>query len=232
MSYPPPYQPPPTQGYPMPPQPGFPAGPGAGRPSGGRRAALLLAGVAAVVTVGLVALTDDTGTGEATTASTQATRAGTAEALQAGPGREESATGTPAETFGIPVGSVITHRDGGDVVTAVARSVKTYRQGCNSLDVDPEQGLYVVVDVLVTQSRGRGSVNPLDFTFVAEDGTSANALSAAFSGCDDPALAAADLRSGQKRAGKIAFDTGMKSGTVEWAPGGLGADTVGSWRIP
>jgi hypothetical protein len=85
--------------------------------------------------------------------------------------------------------------------------------------------------VVVTQTKGKGSVNPLHFEFVAEDGTSANALSAAFSGCDEPSLAAADLRAGQKRAGKIAFDATMKAGTLEWTPDGLFGDVVGSWVI-
>ncbi|MBB4754260.1 DUF4352 domain-containing protein [Actinoplanes lobatus] len=191
---------------------------------------LWLAGAAAVVTVGLIALTEDTGTTNITPTATQAAQDdGAARPLQAQPGQEEKTTATPAETFGIPVGTAIVHQDGGDVTTAVVRSVKTHRQGCNSLDVDPKQGMYVVVDVLVTQTKGKGSVNPLDFTFVADDGTSANSLSSVFSGCDDPSLDATDLRAGQKRAGKIAFDAGMKAGAVEWAPGGFGADTVGSW---
>ncbi|GAA0422174.1 hypothetical protein Aca07nite_09410 [Actinoplanes capillaceus] len=231
MSYPPSYQPQPGPGYPMPPQPGFPPpGPGQSRPPGGRRAALWLAGAAAVVTVGLVALTEDTGTTNATTTATQPVQDGdAAQPLQGRPGREEKTTEAAAETFGIPVGTTITHRDGRNVTTAVVRSVKAHREACNSLDVDPKQGMYVVVDVLVVQTKGKGSVNPLDFTFVADDGTSANSLSSMFSGCDDPSLDATDLRAGQKRAGKIAFDAGMKAGTIEWAPGGFGADTVGSW---
>lgn len=134
------------------------------------------------------------------------------------------------ETFDVPVGSAITASRGGDTIEATLRSVKSHKSGCNSLGVDPDNGLFVVVDIVVTQRKGEGSVNPLDFTFVAADGTSAHGLSAAFSGCDEPSLDSADLRAGQKRAGKIAFDVNSKAGTLEWAPGGLGADTVGSWK--
>jgi hypothetical protein len=178
--------------------------------------------------IGLAALTDDTSTTTAPTAATGT--AGQEPTGDAEAGREpEAAPADDAGSFNVPAGSRIVHRDGGGTVQAVMRSVRTHRKACNSLDVEPENGLFVVVDVIVSQTKGKGSVNPLDFTFVAEDGTSANALSAVFSGCDEPSLAAADLRAGQKRAGKIAFDASMRAGTLEWAPGGLGSDTAGSW---
>jgi hypothetical protein len=178
--------------------------------------------------IGLAALTDDTSTTTAPTAATGT--AGQEPTGDAEAGREpEAAPADEAGSFNVPAGSRIVHRDGGGTVQAVMRSVRTHRKACNSIDVEPENGLFVVVDVIVSQTKGKGSVNPLDFTFVAEDGTSANALSAVFSGCDEPSLAAADLRAGQKRAGKIAFDASMRAGTLEWAPGGLGSDTAGSW---
>jgi hypothetical protein len=178
--------------------------------------------------IGLAALTDDTSTTTAPTAATGT--AGQEPTGDAEAGREpEAAPADDAGSFNVPAGSRIVHRDGGGTVQAVMRSVRTHRKACNSIDVEPENGLFVVVDVIVSQTKGKGSVNPLDFTFVAEDGTSANALSAVFSGCDEPSLAAADLRAGQKRAGKIAFDASMRAGTLEWAPGGLGSDTAGSW---
>jgi hypothetical protein len=178
--------------------------------------------------IGLAALTDDTSTTTAPTAATGT--AGQEPTGDAEAGREpEAAPADDAGSFNVPAGSRIVHRDGGGTVQAVMRSVRTHRKACNSIDVEPENGLFVVVDVIVSQTKGKGSVNPLDFTFVAEDGTSANALSAVFWGCDEPSLAAADLRAGQKRAGKIAFDASMRAGTLEWAPGGLGSDTAGSW---
>ncbi len=134
------------------------------------------------------------------------------------------------DMFGVKVGTALTNESGGDVQTVTVKSVKAYKRGCNSLDMDPKQGYYVVADVLVVQKKGTGSVNPLNFTFVADDGTTANAMSAAFSGCDEPSLDSTNsLRAGQKRAGKIAFDAGMKVGTVEWSSGAFGGSTVGSW---
>lgn len=136
-----------------------------------------------------------------------------------------------AKTFNTPVGATITVTDDGSVTEATLRSVKTFSKGCNSLNVDPENGLYVVFDVVVQQTKGAGSVNPLNFEFVGDDGTSANSIGGAFSGCDEPSLTSTNsLRAGQKRAGKMAFDTSSKKGALEWAPGGIGSDTVGSWK--
>lgn len=171
------------------------------------------------------------GTGDKTTSSTPKAAGGAAKATGAAedePGEEPTAE--DGKSFNLPVGATITVADGGDVIEATLRSVKSFKKGCNSLGVDPEQGLYVVLDVVVEQTKGSGSVNPLDFTFVADDGTSNDALSSLFSGCDEPSLDSTDLRAGQKRAGKIAFDVNSKTGTLEWAPGGLGAETVGSWK--
>lgn len=136
-----------------------------------------------------------------------------------------------AKAFDAAIGSTITVDDGdGNVQQGTLRSVKTFKKGCGSFAPAPENGMYVVLDVLVVQKQGKGTVNPLDFTFVTDDGTSNNEISGAFSGCEKPALGAADLRTGQKRAGKMAFDVTGKSGSLEWAPGGLLADTVGSWK--
>jgi hypothetical protein len=244
----PPYQPPPSPYQPPPPPPGYGYGPVPAQPawvppapvkqSGGNRTVLaVVGGVLALCCggIGIAALTDDTPTTTTSTNAGDTTQEseGSVQGIQQQEKAptENAAKPAEADTFNVPAGSKIKHQDGGTTVEAVMRSVKTYKQACNSLNVDPENGLFVVVDVVVTQTKGKGSVNPLHFEFVAEDGTSANALSAAFSGCGEPSLAAADLRAGQKRAGKIVFDTTMKAGTLEWTPDGLLGETVGSWAI-
>ncbi len=136
-------------------------------------------------------------------------------------------------TFNVALGSTITITGEDDSeAKGTIRSAKTYRKACEDFMPDPKNATFVVVDVVVEQTKGTGSVNPLDFTFVADDDTTASGLSAAMSGCDTPSLDSSNsLQAGQKRAGKIAFDATSGSGTVEWAPGGLGAKTVGSWKI-
>jgi hypothetical protein len=147
-------------------------------------------------------------------------------------GAAKARKGEP-KTFNVALGSTITLTgDHGGAFEGTIRSMKTYEKACTEFFPDPKNGVFVVVDVVVAQTKGTGRVNPLDFTFVADDGTTANALSAVFSGCDEPSLDSTNsLRAGQKRAGKIAFDATSSKGTVEWAPGGLGADSVGSWKV-
>jgi hypothetical protein len=124
------------------------------------------------------------------------------------------------KTFNVAVGSTIALADDDGAFEGTVRSMKTYAKACSEFFPDPKNGVFVI-DVVVEQKKGTGSVNPLDFTFVA-----------AFSGCDEPSLDSTNsLRAGQKRAGKIAFDATSAKGTVEWAPGGLGAESVGSWKV-
>lgn len=139
------------------------------------------------------------------------------------PGRRKSKHNPVVIVVGIALGATITLTgDDGSVAEVTLRSVKSFAKG-----LDPDNGLYVVFDVIVQQKAGAGSVNPLDFEFVADDGTSADSLSGVFSGCGEPSLASTDsLRAGQKRTGKMAFDVGSKKGALEWAPGG---DAAGSW---
>ncbi|GIE91784.1 DUF4352 domain-containing protein [Actinoplanes regularis] len=221
---PPPMQPGWQPGQPVAPVPAFPPPPG----SRGRKgpAIVIVAAAVLAICVGAVVADDDADPSSSAAVTPPET---TVARAKAAPEKKTLEKAPETTTFDVAVGSTITSRDGKDVQTATLRSVKTFKKGCNSLDVNPEQGLYVVVDVLVTQKAGSGTVNPLDFEFVAEDGTTANALSSVFSGCAEPSLTASDLRPGQKRAGKIAFDAGMKAGAVEWSPGGFGSDTVGSW---
>lgn len=228
-----PYSPPP-QGY-VPQQ--YPPGYGAPPPQKPKHNPVILAigaFLALLIVVGTIgaiaAKKDEPATSTARPAGTGAKT--TEAAPAADDGDDEQPADDDGKTFNLPVGTTITITgDDGSVAEGTLRSVKSFKSGCDSLNVDPKNGLYVVVDVVVQQKKGTGSVNPLDFTFVADDGTSNDALSSLFSGCDEPSLQSTNsLRAGQKRAGKIAFDVSSKKGTVEWAPGGLGADTVGSWK--
>ncbi|XVU21444.1 hypothetical protein ACQPZJ_29740 [Actinoplanes sp. CA-054009] len=61
------------------------------------------------------------------------------------------------------------------------------------------------------------------------DGTTANAISGAFSGCEKSSLDSDNnLRAGQKRAGQVVFDVSSAKGSVEFAPD-VFASAVASW---
>lgn len=229
-----PGQPPPYGAVPPYGMPPFPAPPK--KSSAGKTVLIVVGALFALVLVVCVgaAIVGGGGSGKPTVDKPAAAGTGTAaEATTAAGTDEPTDAGQAKNTFNVPPGSTITVTAGnGDKGEATVRSAKTYSKGCGEFAPDPENKVFVVVDVLVQWRAGTGSVNPLDFTFVSDDGTSATGISGAFSGCDKPSLDATNsLRAGQKRAGKIAFDATSGKGAVEWAPGGLGSDTVGSWKI-
>jgi hypothetical protein len=221
-------QPPPygQQSYGAPPL-GYPPLPPAKKQASPLKITLIVVGTVLAVCAGTAVVASIIG-GD----SDKPTAGAAATATKATPAKEGEEPAESGKTFDVPVGATITATaKDGSVVEATLRSVKSFQKGCGGFSPDPDNGLYVVVDLVVTQKKGNGDVNALNFEFVADDGTAANALSGSFSGCEDPALTSADLRAGQKRAGKIAFDATKKTGSLEWTPGGLFGEAVGSWKI-
>ncbi len=124
-------------------------------------------------------------------------------------------------TFNVAVGSTLTLDEGGGVQDWTLVSAK-YRKSCGGLG-DAEKGGFLIVDVRVTQKEGTGSVNPLFFNYVSDDGTTQDSLSGAFSGCEKDSLDATNsLRAGQKRSGQVVFDVASAKESIERTPG-LGA---------
>jgi hypothetical protein len=134
--------------------------------------------------------------------------------------------------FSLKPGTIMTITgDDGNVQEAVILSFKVRKNACNSFGGEPKNGSFLVADVRVTQKKGTGAVNPLFFTWVGEDGTTSSAIDGAFSGCATNTLDSTNaLRAGTKRAGQMVFDVSSSGGTVEYAPGGLGSEAVGSWK--
>lgn len=148
----------------------------------------------------------------------------------------EKPAGEPAnsggKTFNALAGSTMTvTADDGSVAEATLSGIKLHKGACTDYGAKPDNGSYLIVNVVVVQKKGTGSVNPLDFTFVGEDGTTSNALGGSLSGCTKNDLSSTNaLRAGTKRSGQIAFDVKDTKGTIEYAPGGLGSEAVGSWK--
>lgn len=148
----------------------------------------------------------------------------------------DKAAAEPAEkeapensTFDVPIGSTLTLDSGGDVQEWTLTSAK-YRKSCGGLG-EAKEGGFLIVDVKMIQKEGTGSVNPLFFNYVSNDGTTQNSISGAFSGCEKNTLDSTNsLRAGQRRSGQLVFDVASPKGSVELTPG-LGADTAGSWKL-
>jgi hypothetical protein len=130
--------------------------------------------------------------------------------------------------FDMKVGTTLTRTDGDDVQEFTLTSFQ-YRESCGG--AMPENGGYLVVEIKTVQRAGTGSINPLYFDFVSDEGASENSFSGMFSGCDPNDLDSTNsLRAGQKRSGQVVFDVASPEGSIELTPG-LGADTIGSWRL-
>lgn len=148
------------------------------------------------------------------------------------PAPTKKATIKPGSKFDLEPGTVMTIAGpAGSIQEAVILSFKVYGAGCGGYGTDPKRGSYLVADLMVTQRKGTGAVNPLYFTFVGDDGTTVDTISGTFSNCAKTDLGATNaLRAGTLRAGQVVFDVASPRGTVEYAPGGLGTDAIGSWK--
>jgi hypothetical protein len=147
---------------------------------------------------------------------------------------EQPATEQPADDsgqFNLKPGTTLTITgDDGSVQDTTILSFKQHKGACGSFGADPENGTYLIAEVRVVQKKGTGSVNPLYFDFVGDDGTTSNSIGGAFSGCAKNDLDSTNsLRAGSKRSGQVVFDVKSAKGTVEMTPG-LIAETIGSWK--
>jgi hypothetical protein len=187
---------------------------------------------------GVVAAIANSGDDPSPTPTAAAPRVKTADPTKADPTPAEpdptEGPDAPAdtETFDMKVGStLVVKSDDGDRHDVTVRSFTTFKKGCSSFSPEPDNGMYLVVDVLVNVVTGTASVNPLHFTWVGEDGTTDTGIGGGFSGCAKNRLDSQnDLRAGQKRAGQIVFDVASTKGAVEYSSGAFTGKTMGSWK--
>lgn len=150
---------------------------------------------------------------------------GTTSSVTGGDGQAVE-TAAQAKATTAKVGQKITlSNDGLGDKTAVDITVanpKQYAKEPGDFGSKPEHGVFLVLDVTVVCTEGTYSANPFNFTFVAKDGTVSEG---AFTVNFKPSLNATDLSTGQKVAGKIAFDlpkAALKDGRVQIK--GIGLD--------
>lgn len=137
--------------------------------------------------------------------------------------------GQDESPFDMEVGSTLS-RTNGDGEQQVTVTSLEFKKTCGGIS-EPKLGGYLVVNVITTQESGTGSINPLFFGFVGTDGATADSFSGIGSGCEKNNLDSTNsLRAGQKRSGQVVFDVASPVGSIEFTPG-IGADSVGSWRV-
>lgn len=128
---------------------------------------------------------------------------------------------------------VVKEADGDTLAITVSASKKwpkPLKKACQSLMPKPTNGLFLVYDVTFEVTKGDKSINPLDLTYVAPDGTTDDGVSGAFSGCGKGIEAGIDFPAGTKRSGQIVFDVKAAKGRIEFREG-LDGGAAGSWKI-
>ena len=146
---------------------------------------------------------------------------------------ESAATAAPiAQNTTAPVGHALTITgDGGGLAASVTVvSVKTATAGTGPLAEAPQNGVYVIADVLIEVTGGTYDFNPLYFHFQASDGTTydgfdGNGMTAGF----EPMLGSGTLAAGQRTRGVVVFDVPAPHGEIVLSEP-LGAQ-LGGWTL-
>jgi hypothetical protein len=113
-------------------------------------------------------------------------------------------------------------------VRVTVRSLKSRTKGCGEVPTPPEQGRFVVAEILIEVVDGEFSFGGGEFQWFADDGTVADL--AAFTGCTTSPLQGANgLPAGQKRAGQMVFDVKPAGGVLGFSPD-LSGVPIASWR--
>ncbi|MEU4715000.1 hypothetical protein AB0F73_15240 [Micromonospora purpureochromogenes] len=151
-------------------------------------------------------------------------------AAPAFPGTKPSASASAAdgETFNMEPGDTLVIEDDEGTIEITIRKFSTSTKGCRSYAPAPDKGLYLIADVTATVTKGKASINPFYFQWVAEDGTTVNGLAGALSGCGGDMLdSGSGIRAGSKRSGAVVFDVKDKNGVVEYRHK---FEAAGSWK--
>ncbi|MEH1054878.1 hypothetical protein V6U89_06640 [Micromonospora sp. CPCC 206171] len=150
-------------------------------------------------------------------------------AAPAFPGTKPSASASAdGETFNMEPGDTLVIEDDEGTIEITIRKFSTSTKGCRSYAPAPDKGLYLIADVTATVTKGKASINPFYFRWVAEDGTTVNGLAGALSGCGGDMLdSGSGIRAGSKRSGAVVFDVKDKKGVVEYQHK---FEAAGSWK--
>ncbi|MFG2011745.1 hypothetical protein ACGFNF_22035 [Micromonospora sp. NPDC048868] len=131
------------------------------------------------------------------------------------------------ETFNMKPGATLVVSDDDGTMEITVTRFTTETKGCRSYAPPPDKGMYLIAHVTATVTKGKSSINPFYFNWVAANGTTANGLASALSGCGDTLGSGNNLPEGSKRAGTVVFNVADKNGALEYQHR---FQTTGSWR--
>lgn len=144
---------------------------------------------------------------------------------------QPAASAKPKTPTDAPVGGSLHVTDGNGLDVSVQLvSVTPAAKGAGQYASPPQHGTFAVAKLLITDSAGAYSFNPLYLKFQLPDGTTfdafdGNAISAGF----EPMLSAGQLGPGQKTGGLVVFDVPAPHGKIQLTDplGGV----VGQWVV-
>ncbi|MEU9505171.1 hypothetical protein AB0D32_02665 [Micromonospora sp. NPDC048170] len=145
---------------------------------------------------------------------------------QAAPGGASAPTKN-GETYNLRPGATLVLSDDEGTVEITVSRFTTETKGCRTYAPDPDKGMYLIAHVSATVTKGTGSINPFYFEWVAANGSRANGLASALSGCGDLLGSGNNLGVGSKRAGTVVFNVADKNGVLEYRHR---FQTAGSWK--
>ncbi|MEH0841716.1 hypothetical protein V6U81_04880 [Micromonospora sp. CPCC 205711] len=144
------------------------------------------------------------------------------------PGGKPTAAATDGETFNMEPGATLVLEDDEGTIEITVRRFTTSTKGCRSFAPAPDKGLYLIADVTATVTKGKASINPFYFRWIAEDGTTVSGLGGLLSGCGgDPLSSGNGIPAGSKRSGAVVFDVADRNGVVEYQHN---FESAGSWK--
>ncbi|MCX4386823.1 hypothetical protein OG777_07755 [Micromonospora peucetia] len=138
-----------------------------------------------------------------------------------------SAPAKNGETYNMKPGATLVLSDDEGTIEITVSRFTTETKGCRTYAPDPDKGMYLIAHVTATVTKGKSSINPFYFEWVAANGTTANGLASALSGCGDTLSSGNNLREGSKRAGTVVFNVADKNGALEYRHK---FETAGSWK--
>jgi hypothetical protein len=121
---------------------------------------------------------------------------------------------------------VVTSDEGDEVEVTV--SAPRNRKDCGAYS-KPKSGAYLIVDVTVQVTKGRGTISPYDFTFLLPDSTTTDAAGGRVTDCGKDLDYGNNMRAGTKRSGQLVFDVKPAKGQIVYKT--RSREIAGSWKI-
>jgi hypothetical protein len=138
-------------------------------------------------------------------------------------------TGDPAPEL-LKIGeTLVMTSEAGDQLEVTVRKQKFRKTPCGAYGQKPKNGGYLIADVSVKVTKGKGDVSPYDFEFLTPDDYSMDNTAGGGSYCGNDIASIRGLKAGGKRSGQVVFDVPSAKGEIIFKSP-LGA-VAGSWKV-